>query len=672
MRRLSLTLGLALLLVGCSGSPPVSQTPATASGTAAPAPPGAIPAGDDSGDWVLPAKDYASTRFSALDQITPESVKQLKVAGTFSTGFDRGQEAAPIVAGNTMYVVTPYPNIALRARPDASPARRASGSTSRSRSPPRRASPAATSSTAARSTPTGRSSSTRSTATRSRVDAETGKRALEDEARRHQQGRDDHDGAAGREGQGAGRQQRRRVRRPRLARRRSTPTTGKIAWRAYSTGPDKDVLIGPRFKPFYAAGPRQGPRRQDLAAARHWKIGGGTVWGWISYDPELNLIYYGTGNPGPWNAEQRPGDNKWTCGIFARDPDTGEAVWFYQMDARTTCTTTTASTRTSCSTCRSTGSDAQGARPPRPQRLPLRARPQDRRGALGRRRSSAITATKGVDLKTGRLIENDGEEAAARQGRSATSAPASPGAKDWQPSAFSPRTGLLYIPHQNLCMDYEGVEANYIAGTPYVGANVEDVRRVPGGNRGEFTAWDPVSDEGRVADQGKVPGLERRAGDRRRRGLLRDDGRLVQGRRREERAKLLWQFKTGSGIIGQPMTYRGPDGKQYVAILSGVGGWAGAIVAGDLDPRDGTAALGFVNAMKDLPQATARGGTLYRLRTAMRRVGSSPLVMAVSCAALVWNLGRSTASTPTSGRRLWATVRVCSRSRQSAVLECCG
>jgi hypothetical protein len=66
-----------------------------------------------------------------------------------------------------------------------------------------------------------------------------------------------------------------------------------------------------------------------------------------------------------------------------------------------------------------------------------------------------------------------------------------------------------------------------------------------------------------------------------------------------------------SGIIGQPITYRGPDGKQYVAILAGVGGWSGAIVSGDLDPRDGSGALGFVNAMVDLPQYTTKGGTLY-------------------------------------------------------------
>ena len=105
--------------------------------------------------------------------------------------------------------------------------------------------------------------------------------------------------------------------------------TGKIAWRAYSTGPDKDVLIGPRFKPFYNS-----DKGQDLGVKTWppdaWKIGGGTVWGWISYDPDTNLVFYGTANPGPWNSDERPGDNKWTAGIFARDADTGEAVWFYQ------------------------------------------------------------------------------------------------------------------------------------------------------------------------------------------------------------------------------------------------------------------------------------------------------------------------------------------------------
>lgn len=105
---------------------------------------------------------------------------------------------------------------------------------------------------------------------------------------------------------------------------------GKEAWRAWSTGPDKDVLIGAGFKPYYEA-----DRGTDLGVKtwppEAWKIGGGNVWGWISYDPEADLIYYGTANPGPWNPEQRPGDNKWTAGIFARKPDDGAARWFYQF-----------------------------------------------------------------------------------------------------------------------------------------------------------------------------------------------------------------------------------------------------------------------------------------------------------------------------------------------------
>ena len=99
---------------------------------------------------------------------------------------------------------------------------------------------------------------------------------------------------------------------------------GKIAWHAYSTGPDKDVLIGPDFKPFYdrtaartSASPA-GRRRPGSTAAAPSGAGSPTI-------PELDLIYYGTGNPGPWNPEMRPGDNKWTAGIFARDADTGEA-----------------------------------------------------------------------------------------------------------------------------------------------------------------------------------------------------------------------------------------------------------------------------------------------------------------------------------------------------------
>ena len=107
--------------------------------------------------------------------------------------------------------------------------------------------------------------------------------------------------------------------------------SGKILWRAYNSGPDKDALIGANFKPFY-------PKDQgkDLGVSSwtpdQWHMGGGTIWGWISYDPELNLIYYGTGNPGVWNDDMRPGDNKWSITIWARKPETGAAKWAYQIE----------------------------------------------------------------------------------------------------------------------------------------------------------------------------------------------------------------------------------------------------------------------------------------------------------------------------------------------------
>jgi len=380
---------------------------------------------------------------------------------------------------------------------------------------------------------------------------------------------------------------------------------GQIAWKAYNTGPDTDVLIGPNFKPFYPQ-----DQGKDLGVSTWppdaWQIGGGTVWGWISYDPELNLIYYGTGNPGPWNADQRPGDNKWTSGIFARNPDNGEARWFYQWSPHDI-------------------HDYDGINenllldmPVQGQKRKVLVRPE-RNGyvyVLDRTTGEVlsatpyvhITSTKGVDLKSGRLIY--AEDKKPEIGKVIRDiCPAAPGAKDWQPSAFSPQTGLLYMPHNNLCMDWEEVEVSYIAGTPFVGTNVK-MYAGPGGHRGALTAWDPVSAKQVWSIKEKFPvwsGALATAGGVVFYGTMEGWFKAVHARTGEE----LWRFKAGSGIIGQPITYRGPDGKQYVAVLAGVGGWAGAIVAGGLDPRDGTAALGFVNAMTDLPAHTTKGGMLY-------------------------------------------------------------
>lgn len=219
-----------------------------------------------------------------------------------------------------------------------------------------------------------------------------------------------------------------------------------------------------------------------------------------------------------------------------------------------------------------------------------------------------ISSSTGVDLKTGHL--NLVPEMIPKLGQVTRNiCPAAPGAKDWQPMAFSPRTGLLYIPHQNLCMDEEGLEANYIAGTPYVAAAVR-YRPGPGGFLGKLSAWDPALGKPVWTIEERFPvwsGALATAGDLVFYGTMDGWFKVVDA----TSGKLLWKYQTESGIISQPVSYRGPDGKQYVAVLDGVGGWAGAIVVADLDPRDQSGANGFVNPMVELKNVTKKGGAVY-------------------------------------------------------------
>jgi PQQ-dependent dehydrogenase (methanol/ethanol family) len=219
-----------------------------------------------------------------------------------------------------------------------------------------------------------------------------------------------------------------------------------------------------------------------------------------------------------------------------------------------------------------------------------------------------INASKGVDLKTGRLIHNEAK--VPKTGKIMRNVcPNAPGAKDWSPSAFSKKTGLLYVPHNNLCMDWEPTEVSYIAGTPYLGVETRFYPG-PGGNAGGFFAWDPVARKKvwEVKEHWPVwSGAVVTAGDVVLYGNLEGWFKALDAKT----GKLLWEFKTGSGIVGQPTTWRGPDGHQYVAILSGIGGWAGSIVTRDLDPRDQTAQKGFANMTAELKKTTTSGGMLY-------------------------------------------------------------
>jgi PQQ-dependent dehydrogenase (methanol/ethanol family) len=379
---------------------------------------------------------------------------------------------------------------------------------------------------------------------------------------------------------------------------------GSLRWRAYSTGPDADALIGPWFKPFYPQ-----DRGADLGMKSwppdKWKQGGGTVWGFLSYDPALDLVYYGTGNPGPWNPEQRAGDNKWTAGIFARHPDTGQAVWFYQWSPHDLFDYDGVNENVLFDV------DQAG------QRRHLLIHP-DRNGymyvldratgeVLSAEQFVHVTTSHRVDLKTGRPEHEPSKE--PHVGRLVQDAcPAAPGAKDWQPSAFSPKTGLLYVPHNNLCQDEEAQEANYIAGTPYVGATTKFMAG-PGKNAGEFCAWDPLRATKVWSIQEKFPvwsGALVTAGDVVFYGTMDGWFKALDAKS----GALLWKFRTESGIIGQPVSFRGPDGKQYVAVMCGVGGWAGLVVVNKLDVGDPTAGSGFTVAMKELPQATKAAGSL--------------------------------------------------------------
>jgi PQQ-dependent dehydrogenase (methanol/ethanol family) len=554
----------------------------------------------DDKQWVVPAKNYASTRYSGLSQINANNVGRLKTAWTFSVGSNHGQEAAPIVIDGIMYVVGAYPNEVFAL--DAT-----TGDLKWKYSPA--VDPSSQGVACCDVVNRGEAYdngkiffNTLDNHTIA-LDAKTGKEIwvakLGDISRGQTltmaplvvKGKVLVGNSGGEMG----------VRGWLTA---LDENTGKIAWRGYSVGPDKDVLIGKDFKPFY-----KDAQGKDLGVKTwppgRWQIGGGPVWGWISYDPKLDLIYYGSGNPGPWNSNQRPGDNLWTTTIFARDPDTGAVKWadvlnphdLYDYDE--------------------INENILVDLPIKGKTRPVLIHP-GRNGFMyvidretGEIYSADaydhVTSIKSIDLKTGRPVMNDAMKPLLGKNVSGV-CPASPGAKDWQPTAFSMKTRLIYIPHQHLCMDFKTSQVGFIAGTPYVGATV-DMYGGPGGYRGEFAAWDPVKRKKVWAIHENFPvwsGTMVTGGDIAFYGTLDRWFKAVDART----GKLLWKFHAPSGFVGQPITYQGSDGNQYIAILDGVGGWPGAIANSEIDPRVRNGALGYVGAVQDLPAYTSGGSTL--------------------------------------------------------------
>jgi len=549
--------------------------------------------------WVMTGRTYDLQRYSTLDQINTKNIGQLQAAWTMSTGTLRGHEGNPLVVGSVMYVHTSFPNKVYALDLTKAGAPKLWEFTP---DQPTDVIPIACCDVVNRGLayhPSGKLYIQLLQGDLLALDAKTGKQLFRVKNADYKKGETMTNAPivikdiviAGVSGGEFG------VRGHVTA---YNANTGEQMWRAYSTGPDSEVKISGDANVNYAS-----HRGKDLGVTTwqgdEWKRGGGTTWGWYSYDPELNLLYYSTGNPGSWNPDQRLGDNKWSMTIFARNPETGMAKWAYQMTPHDEW-------------------DYDGVN----ENILFDRGGQkllghfDRNGfgyTLDRTNGKVIVANKygpvnwasKVDLVTGVPVK-DPKYGTTSAKNTEGICPAAIGFKDQQPAAYSPQTGLFYVPANNICMDYEGVDVKYSAGQPYVGAIVR-MFAGPGGNRGRFMAWDPM--KGSVTWEIKEPlaaygGALATAGGVVFYGTMEGWLKAVDAKTGKE----LWKFKTPSGIIGNPMTYIGPDGRQYVAVLSGIGGWAGIGIAAGIGAEDPTAGLGALGAFGDAGRSTNQGGSL--------------------------------------------------------------
>ena len=563
----------------------------------------------DPNQWAIQTGDYANTRYSKLDQINAGNVGKLQVAWTFSTGVLRGHEGSPLVIGNVMYVHTPFPNIvyALDLEND--------GKILWKYEPKQDPNviPVMCCDTVNRGVAyaDGKVFLHQADTTVVALDAKTGKvvwSVVNGDAKKGETNtatvlpvKDKL--IVGISGGEFG---------VRCHLTAYDMKTGKQVWRAYSMGPDSEMLMDPE-KTMELGKPVGKDSSLKTWQGDQWKQGGGCTWGWFSHDPQQNAVYYGTGNPSTWNPKQRPGDNKWSMTLFSRDVDTGMAKWVYQMTPHDEWD------YDGVNEVILTDQEMNGQ-----QRKMLVH--FDRNGfgyTLDRVTGELLVAEKfdptvnwatKVDLdknsKTyGRplVVSQYSTEQQGEDVNTKGVCPAALGSKDQQPAAFSPKTGLFYVPTNHVCMDYEPFKVSYTPGQPYVGATLA-MFPAPNshGGMGNFIAWDART--GKIAWSNKEQfsvwsGALATAGDVVFYGTLEGYLKAVDSKTGKE----LYKFKTPSGIIGNVMTYT-HKGKQYVGILSGVGGWAGiGLAAGLTDPSAGLGAVGGYSALSNY---TALGGQL--------------------------------------------------------------
>jgi PQQ-dependent dehydrogenase (methanol/ethanol family) len=562
----------------------------------------------DPANWAAAAGDYANHRYSELKQINASNVGKLQVAWTMSTGVLRGHEGSPLVIGDTMYIHTPFPNNVYAVN--------LKDQTYRWKYEPKQDAdvvPVMCCDTVNRGLAygDGKIFLQQADTTLVALDAKTGKVVWTVKNGNPKIGETNTNaphvfkdkvltGISGGEFGVRGRLHAYDIK------------TGKLVWKAYSSGTDAEIMFDPAKTMTWTNG-KMAPVGKD-SSLKTWqgdqyKLGGGTTWGWYSYDPKLNLVYYGSGNPGTWNPSQRPGDNKWSMTLFARDLDTGQAKWVYQMTPHDEW-------------------DYDGINEVPLIDVTIKGKKVpalvhfDRNGfgyTLNRETGELLVAQKydptvnwstGVDMKTGRPAV-DKKYSPGTTGPDVDVkgiCPAALGSKDEQPSAYDPKTGYMLIPTNHVCMTYEPFQVEYTAGQPYVGATLT-MFPTPNshGGMGNFVAWDPA--EGKIVyskpERFSVwSGVLTTAGDVAFYGTLEGYIKAVNIKDGKE----LWKFKTPSGIIGNVFTYQ-YGGKQYVGVYSGIGGWAGIGMAAGL--TEATAGLGAVGGYKDLAKYTTLGGSLF-------------------------------------------------------------
>jgi len=500
--------------------------------------------------WLMYGGDYANTRYSSLNQIDTSNVGRLRVAWMRSLGTLESQEATPIVVGDMMYVSTstgPRYVFAFNAK---------DGAMKWKYEPELPTDFAATVCCGLDSRgvayANGKVFVTRLDAKMVALDANTGKELWSVTVVDYKVGHAITSppvvyknlvvtGYAGGEYGVRG------------AVQAYNQNTGELVWKTYTI-------------------PAAGEPGNDTWKGDAWKTGGGSTWYVGSYDPALNLLYWGTSNAGPWGGHTRSTDssqygqytNLHTASQLAFDGDTGKLVWAYQM--------TPADVWDYDAVNEAVLADLNLGGQTTPALMKA-----DRNGffyVLNRQNGRLLSAepfvhvnwAKGIDTATGRPVE-DPEKRPQLDRWARNVCPNLFGGKNWEPMSYSQQTGLVYIPTFNLCMDIAGKNEAYNPGKFYLASEFDLDKADSGGFLSELKAWDPVK---RAAVWGIKEDLPFMG------GVMSTAGGLVfYGNQRGElkavdakTGRVLWTFNVGTGILQSPTTYM-IDGRQYVAVVAG-------------------------------------------------------------------------------------------------------